>query len=210
MRSSDRLVGSPSRQSAEQFREARLVRITRGGFAILLDPFGMLDPQIVVNLLQELGVGVDLVRHGHWLGETNGFHKCFLFGVDCSKSARNEEPSSRGALNSRLASGDSGLQLNLEIALSGASAKVKPPNRLFGTGRKCVETSDDVIEDDFTSTPDSRIWDFSPIRLGAAKTGRMDAMVTANQSVRFPAPFLRNGLQRRSDAPVFQCERTLR
>jgi hypothetical protein len=29
----------------------------------------MLDPQVVVNLLPELGVGVDLVRHGHWLGE---------------------------------------------------------------------------------------------------------------------------------------------
>jgi hypothetical protein len=27
----------------------------------------MLDPQIVVNLLPELGVGVDLVRHGNWL-----------------------------------------------------------------------------------------------------------------------------------------------
>ena len=35
----------------------------------------MLDPQVVVNLLQELGVGVDLVRHGHWLGETNEVHK---------------------------------------------------------------------------------------------------------------------------------------
>jgi hypothetical protein len=30
----------------------------------------MLDPQVVVNLLLELGVGVDLVRHGNWLGET--------------------------------------------------------------------------------------------------------------------------------------------
>ena len=69
MRSSDRLVGSPSRQRVEQFHEARLVRITRGGFAIWLDPFGMLDPQVAVNLLPELGVGVDLVRHGTWLGE---------------------------------------------------------------------------------------------------------------------------------------------
>jgi len=60
---------------------------------------------------------------------------------------------------------------DLEIALSGASAKVKPSNRLFGPGRKCVETSDDVIKD-FTSTLDSRIWDFSPMRLGAAKTAR--------------------------------------
>ncbi|PYJ88332.1 MAG: hypothetical protein DME71_13325 [Verrucomicrobia bacterium] len=53
----------------EQFHEARLVRITHGGFAIWLDPFGMLDPQIVVNLLLELGVGVDLMKHGYWLGE---------------------------------------------------------------------------------------------------------------------------------------------
>jgi hypothetical protein len=29
----------------------------------------MLDPQIVVNLLQEFGVGVDLVRQGHRLRE---------------------------------------------------------------------------------------------------------------------------------------------
>ena len=32
------------------------------------------------------------------------------------------------------------------IALSGASAKVKPPNRAFQLGRKCVGTSDDVIK----------------------------------------------------------------
>jgi hypothetical protein len=75
MRSSDRLGGSPSRRRIEQFHEARLVRIARGTFAIWLDPFGMLDPQIVVNLLLELGVGVDLVRHDYWLGETNEFHK---------------------------------------------------------------------------------------------------------------------------------------
>jgi hypothetical protein len=30
----------------------------------------MLDPQIVVNLLQKLGIGVDLVRRGNWLGGT--------------------------------------------------------------------------------------------------------------------------------------------
>ena len=111
-----------------------------------------------------------MVRHGYWLGETNGFHNGFLFGVDCSKSARNEESSSRGALNSGLTSADSGLQLDLEIALGGASAKVKPPNRLFRTGRKCVETSDDVIESDFTITPDSRILDFSPTPQPSCKT----------------------------------------
>ena len=67
MNSSDRLVGSPSPQSVEPFCEARVVRITLGGFAIWLDPFGMLDPQVVVNLSPELGVGVDLGRHGNWL-----------------------------------------------------------------------------------------------------------------------------------------------
>src|SRR6476660_9968975 len=63
LRSSDRLVGSPSRQSVELFQEAH------GGFAIWLDPFGMLDPQIIVNLLLEFGVGVDFVIHGNWIGE---------------------------------------------------------------------------------------------------------------------------------------------
>src|SRR5438477_12898085 len=70
MKSSDRLVGSPSRQRVEQFHEARLVRITHGGLAIWLDPFGMLNPQVVVKLLPELGVGVDLRRHANWLVET--------------------------------------------------------------------------------------------------------------------------------------------
>ena len=64
MRRNDRLVGSPSCQSVEHFRETRLVRIAHGGFAIGLNPFGMLDPQIVVNLLLEFGVRVDLVIHG--------------------------------------------------------------------------------------------------------------------------------------------------
>jgi hypothetical protein len=69
MSSSDRFVGSPSGQRVEQVREARLVRITHGGAAIRVNPVGMLDPQVVVNLLLELGVSVDLVIHGNWLGE---------------------------------------------------------------------------------------------------------------------------------------------
>jgi hypothetical protein len=92
----------------------------------------MLDPEVVVNLLPKLGVGVDFVRHSHWFAErfnhgarrlisftssvsplsseTNEFHKhpSFHSEVNCSKSARNEEPSSRGAFNGGLASGDSG------------------------------------------------------------------------------------------------------
>jgi len=66
MRMNNRSVGSRSRQSVDHFREARVVRITLGGLAIWLDPFGMLDPQIVVNLLLEFGVRVDWMRHGNW------------------------------------------------------------------------------------------------------------------------------------------------
>jgi hypothetical protein len=53
----------PSRQSIEYFREAH------GGFAIWLDPFGIFDPQVVVDLFPEFGVVIGLVRHGNWLGE---------------------------------------------------------------------------------------------------------------------------------------------
>ena len=66
MSRSDSSVGFRPRRNAKQFREARLIRIARGTFAIGLDPFGMLDPQIVVNLFLELGVCVDLVKHGNW------------------------------------------------------------------------------------------------------------------------------------------------
>ena len=69
MRNYDRLVGFHSRRNAKQFYEARFVRIAQGAFAVWLDPFGMLDPQIVVNLLPKLGVGVDLVVYGQRLGE---------------------------------------------------------------------------------------------------------------------------------------------
>jgi hypothetical protein len=65
MRRNDRSVGSPSRQSVEHFREARAVRITHGGFAIGRNPFGMLDPQIVVNLLLQFSERVDWMRHGN-------------------------------------------------------------------------------------------------------------------------------------------------
>ena len=54
-----------SRQGVEQFHEARLVRITNGRLATWLHPFGMLEPQVVVNLLPKLVIGADLVRHGY-------------------------------------------------------------------------------------------------------------------------------------------------
>ena len=40
-----------------------------GGLSTWLDTFGMLESQVAVNLLQELGIGADFLRHGHWLGE---------------------------------------------------------------------------------------------------------------------------------------------
>ena len=100
----------------------------------------MLGPQVVVNLFPEFGVSVDLVRYVHWLGATNEFHNPLSFGIDCSKSARE-----RGIILTRrfeqrpLTSADSGLQLNLEIALSGASAKVKLPNRLLNPAEDALK-----------------------------------------------------------------------
>jgi len=69
MKTNDPLVGSPSSNRIEQFHETRLVRITHGTVAIWLNPFRMLDSEIVVNLLPKLGVGVDLMRSGRWLGD---------------------------------------------------------------------------------------------------------------------------------------------
>ena len=60
MNSSYRLVGFRSRESVEQFHEPH------GAFAMWLDPFGMLDPPVAVNLLPARGVGVDLRRHGNF------------------------------------------------------------------------------------------------------------------------------------------------
>jgi hypothetical protein len=75
MRINNRLSGFSSRQTIEQFHQARLVRITHGRFAIRLDPFRVLNPKVVVNLLPELCVSVDLMMQGRWLGER------FMFGA---------------------------------------------------------------------------------------------------------------------------------
>ena len=69
MNISGSFVGSRSPKTVDLFYQARLVRITHGTFATWLDPFGMLDPKVLVNLLPELGIGVYFVRHGNWLGE---------------------------------------------------------------------------------------------------------------------------------------------
>ena len=59
-----------------------------------------------------------------------------------------------------------GSSLNLEIALSGVAAKVKPPTS-FSARPKCVEASDDVIKEAFSGAPASCLLDFSRTRLGA-------------------------------------------
>jgi hypothetical protein len=51
--------------------------------------------------------------------------------------------------------------------LTGVSAKVRPSG-LFSRAEDALKLSDDVIKADFIITPDSRIWDLSPMRLGAA------------------------------------------
>jgi hypothetical protein len=47
-------VRSLSRQGIKLFYQACFVEVTFGAIAIWLDPFGMLDPQVVVNLLPQL------------------------------------------------------------------------------------------------------------------------------------------------------------
>jgi hypothetical protein len=68
------------------------------------------------------------------------------------KSARNKEHLHEAPLNGGLASGDSSSSVNLEIALSGVAAKVKPPTS-FSAESKCVEASNHVIKYDPSSLP---------------------------------------------------------
>ena len=65
----DSFIGRRSPKTVEFFHETRLVRITNRTFAIWLDPFGMLDSEVVMNLLPELHVSVDLFMERRWLGE---------------------------------------------------------------------------------------------------------------------------------------------
>jgi hypothetical protein len=46
-------------------KSPRFVRITNWGLPVWLDPLGMLQPQVVANLSQQVCVSVDFV--GHWL-----------------------------------------------------------------------------------------------------------------------------------------------
>ena len=49
-------------ETTDQFGEAPLVGVAGGTIAILLDPFWMLNTQVIVDLLLELGVRVNLAR----------------------------------------------------------------------------------------------------------------------------------------------------
>ena len=62
MRINNRLSGFSSPQTIEQFHQERLVRITHGRFSIWLDPFRVLNPEVVVNLSPELRVTVDMMQ----------------------------------------------------------------------------------------------------------------------------------------------------
>ena len=50
-------------QHIECFHQARLIRITQGRLPIWLDPLGMLDPQVVVNLFPQVCVCLGLMNH---------------------------------------------------------------------------------------------------------------------------------------------------
>jgi hypothetical protein len=76
------------RHSIDQFHEAGVVKITNGGLATWLHPFGMLEPQVVMNLLPKLGIGVDLVRHD--------YVKDSRMSRECSSNANaRQQPSKR-------------------------------------------------------------------------------------------------------------------
>jgi NAD(P)-dependent dehydrogenase (short-subunit alcohol dehydrogenase family) len=72
-------------------------------------------------------------------------------------------------------------QLNLEIVLGGVAAKVQPHGPLQ-PGRRYVETSGDVIEDNFRSTSDSCLLYLSSIRLGAAKMAHYGRIINISSS----------------------------
>jgi hypothetical protein len=59
-------------EKADQLRQAPLVGIARWTVTVGCDPLGVLDPQVFVNLLLKLAVGMNLVRHDDFLGDGLG------------------------------------------------------------------------------------------------------------------------------------------
>jgi hypothetical protein len=72
--------------------------------------------------------------------------------INCNPGPRgNQESFSRGAFEQRARVGlTPGLQLDLEIALNGVSAKVQPLRLIQPCAEIKVKLSDDVIEESFT------------------------------------------------------------
>jgi hypothetical protein len=123
-----------------------------------------------VNLLSEVGVGVDLMMLGGCSGET--FVE-FDASVSAFRSETNEfhkrlsvsrltAPNPRGTRNICKAATSSITSVALEAPgesgdrARGVSAKVKPFNHPFTPGQKCVEASDDVIKN-FVSDSHDRV-----------------------------------------------------
>ena len=67
MNISGSFVGSRSPKTVDLFYQARLVRITHGRFTIWLDPFEVLNPKVVVNLLPKLHVSMDQQHLFSWM-----------------------------------------------------------------------------------------------------------------------------------------------
>ena len=59
------LTGSTLYGSIEQFHQARFVRFTHRRLPIWLDPVGMLAPQIIADLFQQVRIRVDFPDHSH-------------------------------------------------------------------------------------------------------------------------------------------------
>src|SRR5436305_445997 len=100
------------------------------------------------QLEKDLGLEVSSARHAARLIISEIMRSFFSLVHGAPVPHGTRTTLTRRMMRCGLTSADSGLQLDLEIALNGVSAKIQPPPA-FQPGRKCVETSDDVIEDDF-------------------------------------------------------------
>src|SRR5437660_11839341 len=79
----------------------------------------------------------------------------------------------------------------------------------FSPAENKMKLSDDVIKRDFTSTSDSRIWDLSPMRLGAAKTTRESAKAPDDPNLtHFPNRSEKENT--RNDGPRLSIKKALR
>jgi hypothetical protein len=56
-------------EKVDQFRQAPLVGVARGTVTVGCNPIGVLDPQVFVNLLLKVVVGMNSVRHNDFLAE---------------------------------------------------------------------------------------------------------------------------------------------